>query len=270
MTNNQYRKRQSNLYISGQAQPFVISRSKIDMFLNCPRCFYMDRKLGLPKPSIPAFTLNSATDNLFKNEFDIFREKGEPHPLMKKYKIDAVPFKHPDVPLWRGEVNRYSGAKVLHKETNLIIDGLIDDVWINKQNELLIVDYKSTCTERKINLNDKWKQGYKRQMEIYQWIFKKLGFKTSNTGYFVYANADKNKPKFDAKLEFDIEIIPYKGHTEWVEPLLFKIKKCLESDTIPKIGVDDQGIPCEYCTYKKLSAQTVAKLGKSKLANLPA
>lgn len=224
----------------------------------------MDRRLGLPKPSIPAFTLNSAVDNLLKNEFDLLRKKGEAHELMKQYKIDAVPFKHKDLRLWRGEVNRYSGAKVLHKKTNLIIDGLVDDVWENKKGELLIVDYKSTSTQYKINMNDKWKQGYKRQMEVYQWIFKELGFKVSSTGYFVYANADKNRPKFDAKLEFKVEIIPYKGKTDWVEPVLFKIKRCLESDTLPRPGKDDMSIPCEYCDYKKLSAQTVARLTKKK------
>ena len=263
MANNQYRKRQSHYcYQKGQKQPFTVSRSKIDMFLNCPRCFYMDRRLGLAKPSIPSFTLNSAVDNLFKNEFDLLRAKGEAHELMKQYKIDAIPFKHKDIPLWRGEVNRFSGAKILHKKTNLIIDGLIDDVWVDPKGNLLIVDYKSTSTVRKIDMNDKWKQGYKRQMEIYQWIFKELGFKVGNTGYFVYANADKNKPKFDAKLEFKVEIIAYKGNTDWVEPILIKIKHCLESDTIPKPGIDDMGIPCEYCDYKKLSAQTVAKLSQ--------
>jgi hypothetical protein len=220
----------------------------------------MDRRLGLGKPSIPAFTLNSAVDNLFKNEFDLLRKKGEAHQLMKQYKVDAVPFKHKDLPLWRGEVERYSGAKVLHEKTNLIIDGLVDDIWENKKGELLIVDYKSTSTQRKIDLNDKWKQGYKRQMEVYQWIFKELGYKVNNVGYFVYANADKNKPKFDAKLEFSVEIISYKGNSEWVEPVLMKMKRCLDSDKIPPPGKDDQGITCEYCDYKKLSAQTVARL----------
>src|SRR3989344_1339515 len=136
MANNQYRQRQSNMYVPGQKEPFIVSRSKIDMFLNCPRCFYMDRRLGLARPSIPAFTLNCAVDNLLKNEFDLLRKKGEAHELMKQYKIDAVPLKHKNIPLWRGEVNQFSGAKVLHQKTNLIIDGLVDDIWENKKGEL--------------------------------------------------------------------------------------------------------------------------------------
>lgn len=59
---------------SGQAkskEPFKISRSKIDLFLNCPRCFFMDRVLGISQPPGYPFSLNSAVDHLLKKEFDI-------------------------------------------------------------------------------------------------------------------------------------------------------------------------------------------------------
>jgi len=49
---NKYLQRRRNLYDPKSKEPFVISRSKIDLFLECPRCFYLDRKLGLGRPSI--------------------------------------------------------------------------------------------------------------------------------------------------------------------------------------------------------------------------
>ena len=36
-----------NIYKPNQASDFKISRSKFNDFLTCPRCFYMDRVLGL-------------------------------------------------------------------------------------------------------------------------------------------------------------------------------------------------------------------------------
>ena len=87
---------------------------------------------------------------------------------------------------------------------------------------------------------------YKRQMEIYQWLFSQNGFSVSNTGYFVYCNGKRNSEKFDAKLEFDIEVIPYSGNTDWIETTLSNIKKCLMSDKIPSPGVD-----CDFCTYRQ-------------------
>jgi len=216
------------------------------MFVKCPRCFYLDRRLGFGRPSIPGWSLNSAVDTLLKKEFDLLREKGQAHELMKKYGVDAIPYQHKDLPIWRDDIYHYEGAKILHKPTNLEICGIVDDVWINKDEELIIVDYKATSTSKEISLEDEYKRGYKRQMEIYQWIFRQLGFKVSPTGYFVFANADKNLPKFDGKLNFEVTLIPYKGDDGWVEPAIMEMKKCLDSDEIPKAGED-----CEHCAYRK-------------------
>jgi len=244
---NKYKKRQRNLYQPGQKEPFQISRSKIDTFLNCPRCFYLDRRLGLGRPSMPGWALNSAVDQLLKNEFDLLRKKGEQHELMKQYKIDAIPFPHPDIEEWR---NNFVGKQYLHEGTNLLIFGAVDDVWVNKKSELLIVDYKATSTSKEISLEDEYKQSYKKQMEIYQWLFRKSGFKISKTGYFVFANASKNRPKFDGRLEFEVSIISHKGDDSWVDPTIFEIKKCLESKHIP-----DPDPNCEFCAYRKLIEQ---------------
>jgi len=248
---NKYKQRQGNIYRHDDAKSFSISRSKIDSFLDCPRCFYIDRKLGLGRPSGPGFSLNSAVDALLKNEFDLLRKKGQQHELMIKYGIDAIPFDHPDLPIWRDDIHKYVGASVLHKPTNLLICGIVDDIWINKDRELIIVDYKSTSTSEAISLEDEYKQGYKKQMEIYQWIFMQMGFKVNKTGYFVYANAGKNRPKFDARLEFDLQIIPHKGDTSWIEPTILDIKKCLDSDKMPDSNPD-----CEFCMYRKLIKNT--------------
>ena len=47
------------------------------------------------------FTLNSAVDNLCKNEFDHYRAKQEPHPLFIEHGIDAVPYQHEKIDEWR-------------------------------------------------------------------------------------------------------------------------------------------------------------------------
>jgi len=242
---NKYKQRGENYrYDPKSKKPFKLSRSKIDLFLNCPRCFYLDRRLGLGRPSMPGWALNSAVDQLLKNEFDLLREKGEQHKLMKKYNIDAIPFSHPDIDEWR---NNFIGKQYLHEGTNFLIFGAIDDVWVNKKGELLIVDYKATSTTKEISLDDEYKQGYKKQMEVYQWIFRKSGFKVNDTGYFIFANAGKNRSKFDGRLEFEVSIISHKGDDSWVEPTLFEMKKCLDSDKIPDPSPD-----CEFCMYRNL------------------
>jgi len=252
-------KRRSNLYDPKSQIPFNVSRSKIDLFLQCPQCFYLDRRLGISRPSMPGWSLNSAVDTLFKNEFDILREQKKPHALMDYYKIDAIPFWHPNLHIWRDDVNKKIGASILHKKTNLNICGIIDDVWENnKTGELHMVDYKSTSTNGEVSLDGEYKEGYKRQIEVYQWIFKQLGFQVSSTGYFVYANGIKDDGRiFDGKLEFKTTILPYIGDSSWVEPTILEVKKCLDSDEMPENNKD-----CEHCAYRRLIQKENPKIQK--------
>ena len=81
----------SKKYDPNSKEPYVLSRSKIDLFLNCKRCFYLDRRLGIKTPSTLPFTLNIAIDGLLKKEFDIAREKGVQHEYCKESKINAIP-----------------------------------------------------------------------------------------------------------------------------------------------------------------------------------
>src|SRR3989338_4952951 len=89
------------LYEPDSKEPFKLSRSKIYLFLECPRCFYLDRRLGVGRPPGFPFSLNSAVDRLLKKEFDIHRAQQTRHPLMKAYKIKAIPFQHDNMGVWR-------------------------------------------------------------------------------------------------------------------------------------------------------------------------
>ncbi len=224
-----------------QKDSLKLSRAKIEEFVQCPRCFYLDVKLGIPRPSFPAFTLNSAVDSLLKKEFDIHRANGEKHPLMKAYKIDAIPYDNEKLKEWRNK-----GIFFHHKETDFLIYGKVDDVWIDREGKLIIVDYKATSTNQEITLDGIYKEGYKREVEVYQWLFRKNGFRVSDLTYFVYCNASLDRKAFDGKLEFEIKLIPYQGDDSWIEPILFKIKDCLEKNKIP-----DPNPNCEYCAYRQ-------------------
>jgi len=225
------------------SQPFKLSRTKIDMFLECPLCFYLDRKLGIARPSMPAFTLNVAVDHLLKKEFDIHRKDGKAHPIMEQYGVDAVPFSHPQMEEWR---ENFVGVQYLHPETNFLVFGAVDDIWRMTDGKLAIVDYKATSKEGEVELEDtRWHNQYRRQMEIYQWLLRHNNLEVSDTGYFVYVNGKKDREAFDGKLEFDVKVIPYTGKSDWIDAVLVRAKACLDSDAVPKASPT-----CEHCEYR--------------------
>lgn len=241
-------KRKRNIYEPGSKLPFRLSRSKIDLFVSCPRCFYLDRRLGVSQPPGYPFSLNSAVDALLKKEFDIHRKEKTSHPLMKKYGIDAVPFAHEKIDAWRDSLRR--GITVNIEGTNVVVTGGVDDLWQDKNGNIIIVDYKATSKSGEVSLDASWQDGYKRQIEIYQWLFRKNGFNVSDTGYFVYCNGNSDKEAFDGRLEFDVKIIPYKGNDSWVEGTIYEAIKCLNSSIIPNSGED-----CDYCKYREAARE---------------
>ncbi len=100
------RNRKKNIFDPKSKKPFLLSRLKLDLFLNCPRCFYLDCRLGITQPSSFPLSLNAAVDKLLKKEFDIHRAKNTPHSLMKTYKIKAVPYSHEMINVWRNAKKR--------------------------------------------------------------------------------------------------------------------------------------------------------------------
>lgn len=215
--------------------------------MQCKRCFWLDVRLKVKRPDGPPFNINKAIDELFKKEFDSYRVKGEPHPLMVEYKVQAVPFTHEKLNEWR---ENFVGVQTLHEPTNLMVFGAVDDIWVNDAGELIVVDYKATAKDRDVSINSEWQISYKRQMEVYQWLLRQNGFAVNPTGYFVYTNGRMDLEGFYDRVEFRTKIIPYTGDDSWVDPTLKKMKKCMEGD-MPAVGRSAMGGECEFCAYAR-------------------
>ena len=241
------RARQSSMYSRGQNTPFKISRSKFSDFLDCPRCFYLDRVKGLQSPSMPGWALNSTVDDLLKKEFDQYRSQKKPHPIFIENNLTFIPYHHDDIDHWRNSLK--GGISYEDPETNLVLHGGVDDVWFNvNTEELVVADYKAQSSsaplEVKPYLDSPYHQGYKRQMDIYVHILRKMGFKVANTTYFMVCNGEKTPDRFDAKMEFTIKLIPYESDTSWINPKIREMKETLELKAVPDVNPY-----CENCAY---------------------
>ncbi len=255
-----YWRERSAPYRPGQKTAFKVSRSKIELFMQCQRCFWLDTRLKITRPSSPPFNINKAIDELFKKEFDRYRAEGKPHPMMLDNQIKAVPYQHDNMDNWR---HNFTGVVHVHEPTNLHVFGAVDDIWVNDDGELIVVDYKATSKNKEVSIDSDWQISYKRQMEIYQWLLRANGFAVSDTGYFVYTNARMDMDEFGNRLEFVTKVIPYTGNASWVDDVLVKMKACMEGE-MPAVGDSIMGGPCEYCSYARQRTELTLAAVKAK------
>lgn len=217
-----------------------LSRSKIELLFDCPRCFWFYAGKSIARPFGAPYTINNAVDFLLKREFDAHRANGTAHYLITREGIDAIPYMHEDIDKWR---NNFTGIQFHHQETDFLVFGAVDDIWVDSKGNLMVIDYKASGAKEG-ELYD----SYKRQMEIYQWILRQNGFNVLNRGYFVYCRVNKDEGFADGKLNFDIKVQPYDGNDDWVEAKIYEAKKVLDGD------IPSPPSTCQYCTYTKDTA----------------
>ena len=249
------------IYSPNQNKDFILSRSRFDEFMDCPRCFYLKTNKGFMSPSTPGWTLNTLTDTLLKKEFDECRKKQEPHRIMLKNKLDhLVPYKSEIIKdkngndkllldEWRDSI--HYGLKYRFKDTNIILQGGIDDVWFNtKTEELIVADYKSQHKKDGVSqetyFDDPYKDSYKRQLDYYAYLLNGMGYKVSSDAYLYICNAKEIDEGFHGKMLFDEVLINYKIKTDYLETEIQKMIDAMNSENIPNSHES-----CENCAYAR-------------------
>ena len=230
---------------SPEGSPPALSRTALEEFIKCPRCFYLHRRKGLKALSRIPLTLAVATDALLKNEFDAVRQQGQSHPIWEREGLKVRAYVHPELDTWR---SNFKGLRVVHAATGATIYGAIDDIWQHlASGQLHIVDYKSTSKQGTPDLEGGFGAGYKRQMEIYQWLFRHAGFAVSPIGYFLYVNGRKDGGFYEQGvgcMRFDTTVIPYEGDDGWVDGHVAAAVECHRSSVLPESNVE-----CDVCRY---------------------
>ena len=236
-------------------EPYELSRSRIENFVRCKSCFYMEQVEGIKFPSIPGFNINEATDVLLKRDFDKYRKVKKPHPYLVHSGYDfLIPYEHEHFEKWTQSMHFGAPDRLHYVDigTNLKVGGGLDDVWFNiNTNRLHVVDYKSTSQKSDkgpITLDDWWKASYKRQMDLYVWVLEKKGYPVDSTGYFLYCDADRFEEynflnKNNAEMRFKINLIEYEVNHSWIQPVLEEINQTLQLSERPKHN--------DFCEYGK-------------------
>ena len=216
--------------------------------------------------------MNSTTDKLLKKEFDLCRKDQKSHQILIENKLDhVIPYKNEETainiygdpivsstskePYEKMEAWRlnYHGLQARFKKTNFILYGSVDDIWLDtKNNDLILVDYKSQANEKKVSQETYWegdfKTSYQTQLDFYFYLLKQQNFKEtiSDDAYLLVVNARGLEDKFDNKLLFESTLIHTKVKDDYLENEIHEMIDVFNSHNIP-----ESNKLCKNCAYAR-------------------
>ena len=179
-------------------RPIKLSPNSLNLYYECPLCFWLEKRMGIRRPQPYPYALNAAVDVLLKEEFDKYRKKRELHPLLVAYNIPAKLF--PNQKLldeWR---NNLKGIRFYDASLDATLFGAVDDVLEFSDGKLAPLDYKSTGSKV-----PKIYDRFQLQLDIYTYLLEKNGYKTVRKGCLAFYVVDKENG-FEDKLPFKKEI----------------------------------------------------------------
>lgn len=211
-------------------KPIKLSPNSLNLFLECPYCFWLDKKMGIKRPPPYPYALNMAVDFLLKKEFDEYRKRGEVHPLISANNIPAKLFPNQELlDKWR---NNFRGIGYYDSRLDATLFGAVDDILQFSDNKLAPLDYKSTGS-KVAKVYDR----FQIQMDIYTYLLEKNGYSTPGKGYLAFYIVDKSNG-FDGRLPFRKELHEIKTDSSYVNDLFGDAVALLNRDTPPPHSPD--------------------------------
>ncbi len=217
--------------------PYKFSPSSLSLLKECPRCFWLHFNKNIKRPDSIFPSLPSGMDRILKIHFDSFMVKGELPPELKlnaKYKL----FSDAELlAVWR---NNFKGITYTDKNGN-VFRGAVDNILV-KNGKLVVLDYKT----RGFPLKEDTAAHYQNQLDIYNFLLRKNGYKTLNYAYLLFyhpSNVETN-----GNVVFNTDLVKMKISVKNAESIFSNALEVLNSD-IPEAKEE-----CGFCEWVKENA----------------
>jgi CRISPR/Cas system-associated exonuclease Cas4 (RecB family) len=164
-----------------------LSPSRMNLFFECPRCFWLRVNEKVKRPSGPFPSLPSGVDEAVKEHFDGFRERDKVPPEIQECSEDDLRLYEDQEFLEKARSWR-TQPKWTDPETKAVLRGGVDDLMRNSEGEIVVLDYKTR------GYPPKEENGapdyYARQVNLYNLILRENGYETADYGLILYFYPD--------------------------------------------------------------------------------
>ena len=211
---------------------FRLSPTALNLFLDCQRCFWLDRNRDIKRPRGIFPSLPSGMDLVIKTYFDRCRIKNEMPPEVKD-KLPGKLFSNMrTLEKWRS----WSQTDLSHGDNtiNATLSGALDDC-LMEDGFYIPLDYKTRGSE----LIEDPRKYYQTQLDCYCLILNSSGFKTKGIAYLLY---------FWPLEVFENGMVQFKVEPIRVETNIESAKKIFR-DAVTCLGreIPNASSNCEYC-----------------------
>ena len=211
---------------------YKFSPSSLSLLKDCPRCFWLRFKKKINRPDGIFPSLPSGMDKILKVHFDSFMKKGEMPPELSELKGYKLFDDEELLKVWR---SNFKGIQWTDEEGNLF-RGAVDNILV-KGKKLIVLDYKT----RGYPLKEDTHEHYQDQMDIYNFLLRKNGYKTEEYTYLIFYHP--HKVEENGHVCFNTDIVKIKVDIKNAENIFNKALKVLEAE-MPEASED-----CGFCSW---------------------
>jgi len=204
----------------------VLSASSLNLYLECPRCFWLTINRGLRRPRAPFPSIATGLDLVVKKYFDSYRGKNILPPILQeKIKgrlIDILP-----KTLW------YNSS-----ELNASLQGKLDECIVDEEGFYLALDHKTRSSAPSLI-----HEAFQFQLDVYTFLLEKNNFKSRNLAFLVYYIPEEgilhNGFPFKAEVK-EVETNPQRAEKVFIEAVQLLRKEMPPSSE-----------NCEFCNWAR-------------------
>ncbi|MCX7661944.1 MAG: PD-(D/E)XK nuclease family protein [Candidatus Omnitrophica bacterium] len=148
-----------------------LSPSSLNLYLECPRCFWLYINKKIKRPEKPVATITTGIDRIIKEHFELYRKKNIIPPILE----GKVPGR------LIADLPKNGWLEYINEEFDAKLGGFLDECLQLKDGVYAPLDHKTRGTRP-----EETHPAHKFQMDVYTFLLEVNGFPTEEMGYLVY------------------------------------------------------------------------------------
>lgn len=215
--------------------PIKLSPSTLNLFLDCPRCFWLDKVKNIKRPRGIFPSLPGGMDRVIKAHFDTFRASKSLPSELSGSDFEGVALFGDQMKLeqWRN----WRTGLVYHDSPEVLLSGALDDLLV-KDGQFIPFDYK---TKGSVTTREDAVKYYQNQLDCYTLLLHENKMPAAGFAFLLYYSPKKVSEQ--GAVLFELQAIKIPTDPERARATLRNAAALLKG-ALPR----ENGF-CEYCCW---------------------